>query len=99
MTKIFLDPDIVEMVRFLDPETTEILLFLDPEIVKMDKKNFGSRNCRNGVISGSRNRRKGRQILYRFLRPHIDQSLENIPHKGFLVDIHYSSMKCLLDFY
>ena len=30
----------------------------------MDKKNSGSRNCRNGVISGSRNRRKGREILY-----------------------------------
>ena len=41
------------MVQFLDPETAEILQFLDPEIVKMDKK-----------ISGSRNRRKGRQILY-----------------------------------
>ena len=52
------------MVQFLDPETTEILPFLDPEIVKMDKKNSGSRNCRNGAISGSRNRRKGRQILY-----------------------------------
>ena len=38
--------------------------FLDPEIVKMDQKNSGSRNCRNGAISGSRNRRKGRQILY-----------------------------------
>ena len=54
------------MVQFLDPETTEILPFLDPEIVKMDKKNSGSRNCRNGAISGSRNRRKGRQILYRY---------------------------------
>ena len=53
------------MVRFLDQETAEILQFLDPEIVKMDK-NFGSRNHRNDVISGSRNRRKGRQILYRF---------------------------------
>ena len=52
------------MVQFLDPETTEILPFLDPEIVKMDQKNSGSRNHRNGVISGSRNRRKGRQILY-----------------------------------
>ena len=57
-------PENAEMVLFLDPETTEILQFLDPEIVKMDKKNSGSRNCRNGVISGSRNRRKGRQILY-----------------------------------
>ena len=53
------------MVQFLDPETTEILPFLDPEIVKMDKKYSGSRNCRNGAISESRNRRKGRQILYR----------------------------------
>ena len=52
------------MVRFLDPETAEILQFLDPEIVKMDKKNSGSRNLRNGVISGSINCRKGRQILY-----------------------------------
>ena len=53
MEKKNLDPEIVEMVRFLDPETEEILQFLDPEIVKMDK-----------TISGSRNRRKGRQILY-----------------------------------
>ena len=52
------------MVQFLDPETTEILPFLDPEIVEMDKKNSGSRNFRNGAISGSRNHRKGRQILY-----------------------------------
>ena len=52
------------MVRFLDPETTDILPFLDTEIVKMDKKNSGYRNRRNGVISGSRNRRKGQQILY-----------------------------------
>ena len=52
------------MVSFLDPETAEILQFLDPEIVKIDKKNSGSRNRRNGVISEYRNRRKGRQILY-----------------------------------
>ena len=52
------------MVQFLDPETAEILQFMDPDIVKMDKKNSGSRNCRNGLISGSTNRRKGRQILY-----------------------------------
>ena len=63
-TKKFLDPKIVEIVRFLDPETAEILQFLDPEIEKMDKNDSGCRNCRNGVISGSRNRRKGRQILY-----------------------------------
>ena len=52
------------MVRFLDPETADILQFLDLEIVKMDKKNSGYRNRRNGVISGSRNHRKGGQILY-----------------------------------
>ena len=52
------------MVQILDPETAEILQFLDPGIVKMDEKNSGSRNRRNGVISGSGNRRKGRQILY-----------------------------------
>ena len=52
------------MVRFLDPETAEILQFLDPEIVKMETKNSGSRNRRNVGISGSRNCRKGRQILY-----------------------------------
>ena len=60
----FLDPEIVEMVRFLDPETAEPLQFLDPKIVKMDKKNSGSRKRRNGAISGSGNRRKGGQILY-----------------------------------
>ena len=43
------------MMQFLDPETTKILPFLDQEILKMDKKNSGSRNCRNGVVSGSRN--------------------------------------------
>ena len=36
----------------------------------MDKKISGSRNCRNGAISGSRNRRKGRQILYESCRNH-----------------------------
>ena len=56
--------EIVEMVQFLDPETAKILQFLDPEIVEMDKKNSVSRNRRNGVVSGSVNRRKGRQILY-----------------------------------
>ena len=60
----FDDPEIVEIMWFLDPETAEILQFLDPEIVKMDKKISGFRNCRNGVIFGSRNSRKGRQILY-----------------------------------
>ena len=64
MDKKILDPEILEMVQFLNPEIAEILQFLDPEIVKMDKKNSGSRNCRNGAISGSRNRRKGRQILF-----------------------------------
>ena len=43
------------MVRFLDPETAEILQFLDPEIVKMDKKNSGSRNRRNGDLSTIKN--------------------------------------------
>ena len=57
------------MVRFLDPETAEILQFLDTEIVKIDKKISGSRIRRYGVISRSRNRRKGRQILYGL---HID---------------------------
>ena len=52
------------MVRFPVPKTAEILQFLDPEIVKMHKKNHGCGNRRNGVISGSRNCRKGRQILY-----------------------------------
>ena len=80
MDQKFLDPEIVEMVWFLDPETTEILQFMDPEIVKMDQNISGSRYCRNGAkmdklisgsinlrnceISGSRNRRNGRQILY-----------------------------------
>ena len=49
----FDDPEIAEMVQFLDTETAEILQFLDQEILKMDKKISGSRNCR-----------KGRQILY-----------------------------------
>ena len=40
---------------------------MEPEIVKMDKKNSGSRNRRNGAISGSRNCRKGGQILYGLL--------------------------------
>ena len=59
------------MVRFLGPETAEILQFLDPEIVKMDKKNSGSRNRRNGVISRSRNCRKGQQILYDIYSPQM----------------------------
>ena len=60
----------------MDPETSEILQFLEPEIVKMDKKNSGYRNRRNGVISGSRNRRKGQQILYGIVQ-YID-ALNNI---------------------
>ena len=52
-TKLYLDPDIVEMVHILDPETTKILPFLDPEIMKMNQQ-----------VSGSINRRNGRQILY-----------------------------------
>ena len=64
MDQKILDPEIEEMVWFLDPETAEIQQFLDPENVKMDNKNSECRNHRNGVISGSRNRRKGRQILY-----------------------------------
>ena len=63
------------MVQILDPETAEILQFLDPGIVKMDEKNSGSRNRRNGVISGSRNHRKGRQILYLNLS-HSEQALK-----------------------
>ena len=53
--KYFWNPEIVEMVKFLDPVTTKLLLFLDPKIVKMDKQ-----------MSGSRNHRNGRQILYGF---------------------------------
>ena len=45
------------MVQFLYQETAKILQFLDPEIVEMDKKNSGSRNRRNSVVSGSRNHR------------------------------------------
>ena len=52
------------MVKFLYPETAKILQFPDPEIVEMVKKNSGSRNRRNGAISGSGNRRKGGQVLY-----------------------------------
>ena len=52
------------MVQFLDPEIAKIPQFMDPEIVNMDKKNYGSINRRNGAISGSRNCRKGRKILY-----------------------------------
>ena len=48
----------------MDPETAIILQFLDPEIVEMDTENSEFRNHRNGVISGSRNHRKGGQILY-----------------------------------
>ena len=69
MDKKILDPEIVEMVQFLDPETAEILQFLDPQIVKIDKQISGSRNRRNGVISGSRYSRKGRQIPYLSLSP------------------------------
>ena len=36
--KIFLDPDIVQIVRFLDPETAEILMFLDPEFATFHGK-------------------------------------------------------------
>ena len=56
--------EVAGMVLFLDPEHAEVLQFLDPEIVKMDQKIFGSRNCQNGEISGSRYRIYGRQILY-----------------------------------
>ena len=64
MDKKILDPEIAEMVQFLDPEIANILQFLDPEIVKMEEKDFGSKNRRNGVTYGSRNQRKGRQILH-----------------------------------
>ena len=63
-TDIFLDPEFVEMVQFLDPETAKILPFLDSQIVKMYQQISASRNCRNCAISGSRNRRNGRYILY-----------------------------------
>ena len=75
-----LDPETAKIPQFLDPEivemdkknsTAEILQFLDPEIVKLDKQISGSRNFRNGVISGSRNRRKGRQILYEEIPNHL----------------------------
>ena len=48
---------ITEMVQFLDPKNAKILQFLDPEILKMDQNNPGFRNCRNGAISGSINRK------------------------------------------
>ena len=49
----FDNPEIAEMVQFLDPETAKILQFLDPEIVNMDQNISGSRNCRNGAVSGN----------------------------------------------
>ena len=66
--KKILDPEIVEMMQFLDPEIAKIPQFLDPEIVNMDKK-----------IYGSRNRSKGRQILYAFMR-----EVESPPPKSCL---------------
>ena len=48
---------------FLDPEIVKMVRFLDPEIVKMDQNISGSRNQHNGAISGSRNRQNGRKIL------------------------------------
>ena len=55
-------------MQFLDPEIAKILQFLDPEIIEMEKKYSGSRNRRNGAISGSRNSIKGGQILYQSLK-------------------------------
>ena len=52
------------MVEFLEQETAKILLFLDPDTVKMDQQISGFKNCRNDVLFGSRNRRKGQRILY-----------------------------------
>ena len=40
---------------FLDPEIVKMVRFLDPEIVKMDQDISGSSNQQNGAISGSRN--------------------------------------------
>ena len=50
--------------QFLDPETPEKLPFLDPEIIEIVQNISASINCQNGEISGSRNGRNGRQILY-----------------------------------
>ena len=46
---------LLQIACVLDPETAKIPQFLDPEIVEMDKKNSGSRNCKNGAVSGYRN--------------------------------------------
>ena len=35
IVKTFVDPGIVNIVRFLDPEIVEMVRFLDPEIVEM----------------------------------------------------------------
>ena len=47
----------------------------------MDKKKPGSRNRRNGVISGSRNRRKGRQILYDYCLDFLWKQLRDYREK------------------
>ena len=49
--------------KFLNPEIVEMVLFLDPKIVKMDKTKSGSKNRRNGVISGSRNRKVDKSFM------------------------------------
>ena len=88
-----LDPEIVEMVQFLDAETVEILQFLDPEIVKIGKSISGFRNCRNSKISGSRNHRKGRQILYHFwfnILVHLVQTIMAMDKKD---TVHHSENK------